>query len=569
MISDAAEVPDGVSIQGDCLVVKVKTDGETQELLKSIGARYSRKVAAWVVRATPAAAIALDEGVAPIAPYCVKIQRLIDESITARRTSEAVVDGIPYRDWQPETQRGTLRDYQASAYQFGRSVYASLLALPMGAGKSKVLVDIIQNDSPGASLILCPKSVLAVWRREFAKWLVDSTTTDIVVLEKGSVAKKAIEARIALNRHDGQGFPLVLVASYDAAKRGDLRELILSRRWNLAALDESHKIKSATSDVSKFASELSSRADRRICLTGTPLPHSPLDAFGQYRFLDPAIFGTSVHRFKQRYAVLRNIPNVGAAIIDGWKHLDELQEKMRTLMVEVSVSEVDRELPPIDHIDRPFTLGTVARRIYDDLYRDLVAQVDEGIVTVANALVKLLRLQQVVGGFTQLDDDERGSTRQVDESKRLSLADLIDEIRVEDRRPIVVFAKFRDDLDQIRRVAESSGLYYGEVSGDANDLVDAQIPEEIELLGVQCASGGVGIDLSRARFAICYSLGFLSPGDYDQLVKRVHRRGQTERTVFYHLVATGTIDVETYAARAAKSDIVKSILSAMHNESEG
>ena len=47
----------------------------------------------------------------------------------------------------------------------------------------------------------------------------------------------------------------------------------------------------------------------RVGLTGTPLPHSRLDAFGQYRFLDRGIFGNSFTTFRARYAEMGGYNN--------------------------------------------------------------------------------------------------------------------------------------------------------------------------------------------------------------------------------------------------------------------
>ena len=64
--------------------------------------------------------------------------------------------------------------------------------------------------------------------------------------------------------------------------------------------------------------------------------------------------------------------------------------------------------------------------------------------------------------------------------------------------------------------------------------------EDIDICGVQLKAGGVGIDLTRARYAIYYSLDF-ALGDYDQSRKRVHRPGQTRPTIYVPLIAEDTI----------------------------
>ena len=63
--------------------------------------------------------------------------------------------------------------------------------------------------------------------------------------------------------------------------------------------DESHRAKAAGSKVSKFLALLGKRVHYKMCLSGTPMANSPLDVYGQYRFLDSSIFGTNHYLFLQ------------------------------------------------------------------------------------------------------------------------------------------------------------------------------------------------------------------------------------------------------------------------------
>jgi len=186
--------------------------------------------------------------------------------------------------------------------------------------------------------------------------------------------------------------------------------------------------------------------------------------------------------------------------------------------------------------------------------------VDDGEVTVSNALVKLLRLQQVMSGYIM---DDAGNTRYVDNSKESMLEDVLEDI--DPVEPVVVFARFKEDLDRIRKIVEKrekkDGKFcvYGEVSGSQKDLVEGKFPPHVDVLGVQIQSGGTGIDLTRAHFAIYYSLGF-SLGDYEQSLSRVHRPGQTEPTTFIHLLARGTVDEKVYKALRARKQVIEFVL---------
>ena len=76
--------------------------------------------------------------------------------------------------------------------------------------------------------------------------------------------------------------------------------------------------------------------------------------------------------------------------------------------------------------------------------------------------------------------------------------------------------------------------------------------------------GWNGVDFTRARYSIFYSVGF-SLGKYDQAEKRTHRPGQVKPVTHIHLVARGTVDVKIMRALEKRADIVKAILAEIKN----
>jgi SNF2 family DNA or RNA helicase len=84
-----------------------------------------------------------------------------------------------------------------------------------------------------------------------------------------------------------------------------------------------------------------------------------------------------------------------------------------------------------------------------------------------------------------------------------------------------------------------------------------------QVLVVQQQSGGVGIDLTRARIAIYYSLGY-SLADYMQSRARLHRPGQTRNVLYMHLIVAGTVDELVYQALSNRADVVASVVEGMN-----
>ena len=128
--------------------------------------------------------------------------------------------------------------------------------------------------------------------------------------------------------------------------------------------------------------------------------------------------------------------------------------------------------------------------------------------------------------------------------------------------PIVVFAHYKKDLKNIRKVCEDIGYLYSEVSGTMDTLRDWK-DGKTQILGVQYSSGSESIDLTRARYCVYYSLT-QRLALYEQSRKRIHRPGQTRPVVYYHMIETMkkgfTIDQKIYQALKHKKDVVDYVM---------
>ncbi|MBM4022314.1 MAG: DEAD/DEAH box helicase [Planctomycetes bacterium] len=186
----------------------------------------------------------------------------------------------------------------------------------------------------------------------------------------------------------------------------------------------------------------------------------------------------------------------------------------------------------------------------------MTAEIGAGTVTASNALTKLLRLAQATGGYARVDNAAAVTPIDGTPSKRLALQDRLTDLPVTE--PVVVFCRFRSDLDDVAAAARDLGREYAEVSGERKDLERWQAGDAV-ILGVQMQSGGVGIDLSRAAYALYYSLGY-SLGDYEQSLARLRRPGQTRCVRYYHLVCEGTVDEQVYAALRERRNVVDAVL---------
>lgn len=455
----------------------------------------------------------------------------------------------------------TPRANQAEALSRALRHSGYMIAHDMGAGKTKTAIDYCTAVGAKKVLVLCPKSVVQVWPEQFDTH--SAADFQILALDRWSVNRKAkMTSEFLQNNSDKMK---VVVTNYESAWRPPLgpetyKHKIIdpgelcSQMWDVVILDESHRIKAPGGKASWFCKRLAARAARRLCLTGTPMPHSLLDIYAQFRFLDQTVYGTSFTRFRAKYAVMGGF---NSRQVIGWQNLDDLHERFYSRAHRVKLEDVV-DLPEAIHERRSFELGGKARSIYDELHNELCVSVEEGTVTADNALTKLLRLQQLTGGHIQFDDEE--TPQKVDTGKLDALQDLLIDLPLE---PIVVFVRFTPEIMAIRRlITKKLGRKVYELSGKRNDMLTWKSDVDPSILVVQIQAGSEGVDLTRARYCIYYSVGF-SLGTYEQSLRRTHRPGQTRKVVYYHLIARNTVDEQVYRSLREKRKVIESVLNQM------
>jgi len=443
-----------------------------------------------------------------------------------------------------------LWSHQQAGHDLLKPLTAAGLFMEMGTGKSLVALKLLETWDIKRALIVCPKAVMPVWENEFAK---HTTGWRVTVLDAASVPKKLIQAQQALKNPNGRQ---AIVVNYESLWRDKLGAFFQENPPEAVIADELHRIKSARGIASRYMARLAPKVRRRLGLTGTPLAHSPLDAYAQFRFLDPRIFGFSFTRFRAKYAMMGGFQNHQ---ILKFINLEDLHQKMYSIAYRVRAEDV-LDLPEVLEQTITFELSPKAKKIYDSLEKDLIAEIEaEKIISVPNVLAKLLRLSQLTGGW--LTPDGAARPERVDFGKAEVLKDLLEDMGTE---PVVVFCRFHADLDAVKIVCDFLKLTSCELSGRKNDS-ERFYQGKAQVFIAQIRSGSLGINLTRARYEIFYSTGY-SLGDLEQAKKRVHRPGQDRPVTIYYLAAKGTVDVKIIQALEKRSDLIKFIIDTMRRK---
>jgi SNF2 family DNA or RNA helicase len=466
---------------------------------------------------------------------------------------------------QPQTQFPCW-EHQVVCYNMARELFGFasgseagggvMFALDMGLGKTKCAVDVIVNhpDQIRSVLVTCPSSVIDVWtgnQDRIGQFEIHALPEQYARLHifpvKGKNMDTYKKTKLAENARriaEMHNKTFIAVVNYETAWREPFATWARDVKFDMIIADECHRLKSPGGKASKFFSLLGRSVKYRLGLSGTPMSHTPLDIYAQYRFLDPGIFGTSYSRFRSEFAVMGGFQ--GKQVLT-FKNLDTLNQKFYMIAHRVMSKDV-MDLPEFQVIERTCELEGKELKVYQQMNDEFCAEVEGNLVTAANALVKLLRLQEITSGF--LDGQQVGS------SKAKLLADVLEDFDLHE--PVVIMAHFTNDLKMIRQVCEAQGRTYAELSGHANQLSQWQIGK-FDVLGVQIKSGREGVDLTRARYTIYYSMGF-SLGDYEQSMKRTDRPGQTREGLFIHLLAEGSVDLKVMKSLQHHKEVITAVL---------
>lgn len=392
-------------------------------------------------------------------------------------------------------------------------------------------------------LIVCPKSIVGVWENEYQKFA--DYEYSLSVLEGDSVKKSD-----TLRRMTGSGLQIVVV-NYESCWR--LEQQLAKWNPNMIVCDESSKIKNPLTKQSKALHRLGKQSRYNLILTGTPVTNNPLDFFSQYKFLDENIFGSSFYSFRARYAI---IGGYGNHQIIGYRNMAELVEKAHSIAFRVRIDEAV-DLPPYIDDTRFVTLEPRAKAIYDAIDKESYAELMTGEVTTRNVLTRLLRLSQCTGGFIRPDTEDK--VQAVSTAKLDALDDILDEC-LEQGKKIVVFARFIPEIEAIEKLLKHKKIGYSVIHGGITDRAEQverfQTDADCKLFLGQLQTTGMGLTLTAASVAVYYSLDY-SYANYQQSRARIHRIGQTKKTLYINLIAKGTVDEKIMEALRQKGDTAK------------
>ena len=286
------------------------------------------------------------------------------------------------------------------------------LFLDMGLGKTVVTLTAVQRlryerFAVRKVLIIAPKKVAeATWSAEKKKW--DHLTGLRISHVLGTLAQRtrALSAQAdvyIINREN-----VVWLVEH---MRGGL-----DWDFDMVVLDESSSFKNYRSKRFKALRKVRPKISRLVLLTGTPAPHGLEDLWSQVFLLDGGRrLGRTISCYREMWfrpgarsatQIFEYVPKAGAA--------EEIYEAISDLCVSMKAEDY-LTMPDIIYDDVPVALDASARKSYERLEKDMLLQVDEDSLVVANTAGVLTgKLLQLCNGALY---DEKGEARTVHDCK--------------------------------------------------------------------------------------------------------------------------------------------------------
>ena len=420
--------------------------------------------------------------------------------------------------------------------------------MEMGTGKSLTAIAVAgalyKYHQVKRLLIVCPSSLCFVWADELAKFA--KFPYRAAVMQGDKKHRLAALARLQ-DGFDGAKDELrVAIINYESTFCDGIDRALEEFDADMIICDEAQRIKSAQAAQSKEMHHLGAAARFKLILTGTPIQNKVIDVFSEYKFLDSSVFGGNFYAFRNRYVQMGGYQQHEVV---GYRNVDELTRKMHAIAFRVRKEEC-LDLPAQTFETHTLEFEPSTKKLYNRLAKDSIAELEQGEITAATVVTKLLRLRQLTGGFVRADGEDK--PRLENRTKQEALYDIIESVVLEGGKKLVVFACFKAEIAAICELLGALRVGHVVIEGDVPQsergrLVNAfQTDDSVKVFVGQLQTTGVGLTLTAASTAVFYSQDF-NYANYTQALARIHRIGQTEKVTYITLAVRGTVDEKIQA----------------------
>lgn len=435
-----------------------------------------------------------------------------------------------------------------------------LLADDMGLGKSLQALTVFIGDvfqgRGSTAIVICPVSLRANWADEIEKF------TRIPYMLLGEEINPANGKTRILGPRDRSrqivefalwNKPKILILNYEqvVAHLAELNGL----NAHMAIFDEAHMIKNPESKRTKAC--LALKADRSLCLTGTPVLNGVVELWPLFNRIAPTFF-PNFYSFRNRYCVMGGFKNKQ---ITGVKNKRQLHEILSQIMIRRLKADV-LDLPEVQYIKVSVPLHPDQQRLYEQANNEFMMTDTTGPAYDLNDdMLRFMRLLQLV--------DTPATLGYADTSYKLdAVVEKALELMSGDEK-VVIFTRFRPVLacleERFAKVGITTRSLHGDVSPPERTLAAKEIANLPGPGALLCMSqvAGIGLNFTWARYGLRVDRLFV-PGLNQQVVDRLHRIGadKTQPVTILDFIGRGTVEQRVEDINNAKRKISNDVVDA-------
>lgn len=510
------------------------------------GRRWDKASGAWIVPATNKGKAELDQFsyfIKHFEPVIWGDQKAVksDEDVAYTLPDMPDLDGDHGLKIEPYP-------YQLQGIARGLQLKRFINGDDMGLGKTLEAIATINKANAFPCLVICPNVVKINWQREWAKF----TDKKAMVLTDSVRESWPFFWQTGMNQ--------VFIVNYESLRKYFVRRITKSEKWTLkdvefhqtinlfksVIIDESHKVKSTSTQQSKFCKGIASGKEYIILLTGTPVVNKPNDLVCQLGIMDRMIDFGGWKYFMSRYCSGPNgASNLKELNFMLWKNCFFRREKSKVLT----------QLP--DKVRQVMSCDITNRKEYQDAERDLIDYLKRYKEADDEKIQKSLKGEVMVRIGILKDITARGKLKEV--------IDFVKDFR-ENGKKIILFCNLHEIVDRLLAAFPSAVCVTGRQNMEEKQAsVDAfQKNPKTDVIICSIKAASAGITLTAASDVAFIELPW-TYAECDQAESRAHRIGQKDSVNCYYLLGRRTIDQKLYRIIEEKKHISNAILGAEDN----
>lgn len=440
-----------------------------------------------------------------------------------------------------------LFSYQQEGVAFATFREGAIIADEMGLGKTiqAVATAVMKKAIFGfrRTLIICPASLKEQWRQEIKKFSN----------EDAEVIDGLPEQRNLLYERSSAYF---LILNYETVLRDwqDINRL----DPDFIILDEAQKIKNFSTITAQSVKLLKKK--HALVITGTPIENRLIDLYSIVQFIDPHYLAP-LWEFSYQHCYF---DTTNKNKITGYYNLQELNNRLKSILIRREKRKVLKELPNITEITIPVLLHEQQQMYHANYAKGVAAILRKKYITPYDQqkLMLLMTNMRMVCDSTYLVDKETFISPKLKELKEVLLEKL--DLANSDRK-VIIFSEWVTMLNLIGKLLHECGIGFAQLSGKVAVKHRDKLVKKFESdprckIFLSTEAGGSGLNLQVADTVINIEPPW-NPAKINQRIGRIDRLGQRSKNLtVVNFITRNSFETSVASGLALKQNLFESVL---------